>query len=526
MKKAFTLIFSLFFCCLFVFPVAANILPDTDWQTIKTEHFLVFYQRDYEAIAIEALTLLEYYRPQLEAVFRNELKELAVLIEDTGIANGFADPVNYRMSLFYNNPQITSELSGESWLSLVAVHEYVHMLSLSKTGGDVQILQNLFGNLFLPNALINGWLSEGIAVYHESMLSPYSGRLNEGFYDAYIGTLVAEDKLPSIVDASFFPARYPNGAMYLYGAQFFDFLAKEYGEEKLGELFSEHGSSPLSFLTFLVPGIGIDRSAKQVFYKTLPELWDEWHVCEKKRFADFKIEGERLTNHGWNASLTQSLDGEIYYYRSYPLEAGDSSYFQKEIVSYNPETAEINVVIGRRDLANMFTITKDYLYYVTDISVHGYANTSNNGFGTEKVLWRVNRQSGAAEVLFKGPLRSFLPLADGVILYTKARLKKFGSELWLYSTVTQEQKLLCSLDYLVHSMLIYEDTIIAVAGEENRNSNIYQFSLATAEFTELIGSPFSESQISLSEISFSLLQIMIMFIVFIVMISRMVLHID
>lgn len=413
------------------------------------------------------------------------------------MANGFADPVNYRMSLFNNSPQIISELSGESWLSMVAVHEYVHMLSLSKTGGDVQVLQNLFGNLFLPNALLNGWLSEGIAVYHESMLSPYLGRLNEGYYDAFIGTLVAEGKLPSIVDASFFPARYPNGAMYLYGAQFFDFLANEYGEEKVGELFIEHGSSSFSFLTSLVPGIGIDRSAKQVFNKTLPQLWDEWHVYEQKRFSDYKIEGERLTYHGWNASLTQGLDGKIYYYRSYPLEAGATSYLQKEIVDYDPQTEEINVVIGRSDLANMFTITEDYLYYVTEISVHGYANTSNIGFGTEQILRRLNRQSGAEEVLFRDSMRSFLPLSDGDILYTKDRPGEHGSEIWLYSTVTLEKEFLYSLDYLVHSMLAYEDMIIAVAGEKNHNSNIYQFSLDTAEFTELIGSPFSESQISL-----------------------------
>lgn len=73
MKKISSLIFLLFLLLyLFVFPVSANFAPDTDWQTIKTEHFLVFYQRDYEETAMEALTVLEYYRPQLEEAFGNE----------------------------------------------------------------------------------------------------------------------------------------------------------------------------------------------------------------------------------------------------------------------------------------------------------------------------------------------------------------------------------------------------------------------------------------------------------------------
>ena len=474
-------------------PVLAGFSVDVNWQTIKTDHFIIFYQSEYEQTATEALAILEYYRPELEEAFGHELEKLPVLIEDTGIANGFASPVDYRMSLF------STESGHENWLALVGVHEYVHMLSLSKTGGRVRPLENMFGNAFLPNVWLNGWLAEGIAVYHESQISPYMGRVNEGFYDAFTGVLAVENKLPSIVDASFFPDKYPHNAMYLYGAQFFDFLATEYGKEKTGELFAEHGSKLSSYATVIAPGIGIDRSAEEIFNKSLPELWDEWHEYEKNRFRDFEIKGERLTVHGWDASQTQWYQGKIYYYRSYPLKAGNNTFYQKEIVSYDPQTEQTDVIIDRRDLADIsFMVSDDYIYYAVDKSVPGYANTSNNSFGTEKEIIRLHREKGIEEQMLEGSIRSFLPLSEDTILYSKDRTGEYGSELWQYSVTTGEKELLYVLDYLVHSMLAYEEVIIAVAGEKNRNSNIYKFPLETAEFTKLVGGPFTETQISLS----------------------------
>ncbi|MEJ6950743.1 TolB family protein [Natronospora cellulosivora (SeqCode)] len=498
MKKLFYLVLIIFLLFIFIQPLSAN----TNWQTMKTDHFMVLYQRGYEEVATEALAILEYYRPDLEEVFGNELKSVPVLIEDTGSANGYADPFNYRSSLFTSYPPISSSLSGENWLALVAVHEYVHMLSLSSTGGSVENFQRIFGNAFMPNIVLNAWITEGIAVYYESMFSPYSGRLNEGYYDAYIGALVAEDKLPSIVDASFFPNKYPGrSAAYLYGAQFFRFLAEEYGEEKLGEFFAVNGSSMESFASLFFPAIGIDRSASKVFDKTLPELWREWHGYEKDRFADFKMEGERLTYHGWNASQSRWHNEKIYFQRNYPLIAGSINYnrYQNEIVAYKPVTGETEIII--RDLyatGDSLHFLNNSLYYTSYKTRTGFANTSFARLGRVKELNVYNLESEKKEVLFEDSLRAFLPLSEEEILYAKDRKGQFGSELWLYSRGLEKKELLYTFDYLIHEMLLYEDKIITAASERNRNSNIYELSLASGEFTEILGSPFIEARISIA----------------------------
>lgn len=144
-----------------VIPTSAFARPA--WQVVKTDHFTVFYPPELERSAFAALQTLEHFRPFVEALVGNEDYHLPVVIEDTGSANGFTNPVFRRVNLWATPSAPRSTLaSAPNWWSTVAPHEYIHHLSLSRVGGEVRQFRTVLGSLALPNLYAPGWVIEGI----------------------------------------------------------------------------------------------------------------------------------------------------------------------------------------------------------------------------------------------------------------------------------------------------------------------------------------------------------------------------
>ncbi|MDD1475091.1 hypothetical protein MEO41_28045, partial [Dolichospermum sp. ST_sed4] len=163
--------------------------------------------------AREFLKALEYYRPKVENLTQNQAYHLPIIVEDIGtIANGMTDSITNRIFLFTYPPSASSlGTSVQNWATFVGVHEYTHLLHLTKVGGLMEAVKTLFGNNFLPNVYSLGWVDEGITVYSESQLSPYQGRLNDGYYSSYIAARVKDNRFPSILEAAYPPIEYPYG---------------------------------------------------------------------------------------------------------------------------------------------------------------------------------------------------------------------------------------------------------------------------------------------------------------------------
>ncbi|GAH93483.1 unnamed protein product, partial [marine sediment metagenome] len=174
-----------------------------DWKTLKTENFTVIYNSEYYWEAIQTLQNLEYYRQGVIDLTGNNTRNIPVVIEDLGtMSNGFADPFLYNIHIFTYPPGFGSSLEGiENWYRTVSVHEYTHIAHLTKTKGFSKILTGLFGAPFQSNMYAPAWIIEGITVFSESRISPYEGRLNDGFFDSYIGARVHDNKFPSIIEA-------------------------------------------------------------------------------------------------------------------------------------------------------------------------------------------------------------------------------------------------------------------------------------------------------------------------------------
>ena len=472
---------------LLLLPTSASALAE--WKTLKTEYFTVFYQPGFEKQAKEVLQTLESHRPEVEKLTGNRRFHLPVVINDLGImANGLASASFNWVQLFWYPPEAGLIGTVEDWNTLVAVHEYTHILQMTNVGKGPQVLCRLFGNILSPNASIPGWMIEGITVYSESRLWDYQGRLNDGKYDAYIGARVADGRFPSIVDATFGPHEFQLEGIYTFGGVFFNYLATEYGEEKLTEFFNIRGSSWAS----------LDRSAVKVFGKPFPELWEEWEACETERFKDFYIDGEQITRAGWSMGdpvIVEGSDGvgKLYYKTTKPVKtgAGDDCYFI-EIMERNLSTQEEKVIISTTSsFALPLKVVANKLYYGIYEQKPGYANAWFQGYGGVAVLREKDLTSGKDRQILSGEIRAYDLMPDGRILYAEAKRDKFGSNVYLY-TPEEGSKLLYELAYLIDEIAVDGERILFVARENRENTDLYLFSVSTGELKPLVTTPYAE----------------------------------
>ncbi len=479
--------------------LSINVFGWSDWKTIKTEHFTILYKSEYENQAWEVLKTMEHYRPQVEKLTGNKAKHLPMVIEDVGtLTNGMANPIFYNIHLF-TYPPSGSLAFTQNWWSLVGVHEYTHLLHLTKASGIPNLLSSLFGNIYAPNLWSPGWAVEGITVYSESQISPYQGRLNDGYFDAYMGARVAANRFPSLLTATYGPLEFPSGSIYLYGGKFFNYLARTYGEDKFAQFFENYGSSTLSLYSSLLPFIGIDQSAKKVYGKAFPQLWREWGKYESDRFKDFRLEGERITDHGWYVENPAIYGNKIYYQRQYPVKTGPFNQFDfSKIVAKDLTSGEERTVVSTTSFfTTPMRFQEDKLYYGIGEIKPGYANATLNTFGYYSLIYQKDLSTGEEEVLFEDELRAFEVTGDGNILYSKDLRDSFGSQLYLYHPDIQGKELLFKTDYLINEIVADGDKVIVSARKDWENFSLYRLDLNTGDFTALVKTPYVESNLSM-----------------------------
>jgi hypothetical protein len=489
---------------LFIFLIPAASLAG-GWKTLKTEHFTVFYSDGFETEAWQALEILEYYRPEVERISGNEAKHLSVVIDDSGtMSNGFSSPWANQIHLYKYPPWGTFELAeSENWWSLVGIHEYTHHLTLSKTGGLPGLLAKIFGNNLLifprPNYNAPGWIIEGITVYSESQLSPFQGRLNDGLFDAYMGARVQDGRLPSIIDATYEQWEYQMSGIYTYGGEFIDYLAKNYGQEKVTRFFEVNGSNFWSFLLSSFPAIGIDKSAREVFGKSFPQLWKDWQDSEKQRFSDFKMEGEPMTHNGWVISDLKLGNGKLYYQYFYPVKTGSyRNYGFHEIRERDPVANTERVIVSTTSAFSLPLQVKDgILYYGTYEVRPGYANATMQSYGYYSRLHQYDPETGKDRTLLSDELRAYSVLDNGEILFSKDRKSGFGSELYLLAPESGGINLLMDTDYLVDEIVSDSKRVIVAARPDWHNFNLYQFQMETREFIPLAATAYMQNRLSL-----------------------------
>ena len=278
--------------------------PKVPYRTITTPHFYVSFPDGFGEIAIRTARLAEDAWPYFVERYRWEPKgRITILLNDqSDLANGSATVVpNKVITLFVVAPTRISGLEEyDDWLAAVLIHEMAHIFHLDMAYGITWLGRLIFGKYVALNNYHPGWVTEGLAVYEETV-STGAGRGRSSFVDMVLRTAALQDAFIAIDQGYRAYPRWPFGnTAYFFGGRFQLWLAEKYGEDKLLDFHRYYAANPVPFITYL--------PAKLVFGESMESLWlkfEEEETAEALRVRRVieagplaVTEPTRLTFHG------------------------------------------------------------------------------------------------------------------------------------------------------------------------------------------------------------------------------------
>src|SRR5688572_465356 len=309
--------------CIASLPAAAQVRPDKDWRTIRTEHFYIHFSPELEDVARRAAAQAETAYVQLSAPLKQPRGPIGVLVtDDVDYSNGFATPTPTNRIVVYANPPVTESALRftDDYLQLLITHELVHIFHLDRVGGVWSLLQKVFGRV--PMLFVNGyhprWLTEGLAVSYESRLTG-AGRVIGSEHRMLARSAALEHRFPRIDQLSYVYPRFPYGyAAYAYGSLFMDYLADTHGDSAMSA-FIERSSRRL------IPW-DLNGASRRAFRDPLTREFREWAAVLRAELppdAPPMRGWENLTVDGVYASFPRWIDDTTLVYAGTP---GDETY--------------------------------------------------------------------------------------------------------------------------------------------------------------------------------------------------------
>ena len=130
------------------------------------------------------------------------------------------------------------------------------------------MLRHIFGRfpLLFPNLWEPTWAIEGIATYNESKPELGQGRLRGPMYEAWL-RIEHERGFKSLSEMNADGRALPTSKEYLYGAYFYDFLARKYGPDAIYKYIDNYSGN-------ILPRVYSNPVA--VTGKNMDELWREF----------------------------------------------------------------------------------------------------------------------------------------------------------------------------------------------------------------------------------------------------------
>ncbi len=444
----------------------------TRWRSLDSEHFRIVYPEGYGDMARHAAAWIETEREAINKLTGWDPGKVWLVIEDVGMGvNGFANPVGSEIHLFATPPG-GFDISTRDWMRTVGVHEYTHISSMQPVYGVPRVLRFLFGPWVVPNALVPGWMIEGVTVYYESQVEEYEGRLESGFFDANLLNRFAHDIGTRTWDMDGSITQFPGGAIYAYGGPFFEWLVEEKGADKVAEFYRVNGAS--------FPGFFIDRSARRSFGDGFPYLLADWKQAAYERAASWvpaDSASRKLTDKGWYVTGVTTDGARVYYVRgTVKKRAALNANWYVDIVALDPETGEEEVILRPNTFVKTLRVHNGVLYYTASTVRRGFSNTAGQGFGELYQLRSYDLSTGREEKIYEGRIRTFEHLPNGSFLLSVDHPTKPWSELIVVNTEGEIELLVGTGGLLVGEIVVSSDgKVYFTAREQGEHWDIYTF---------------------------------------------------
>ena len=303
-------------------PRAGAVDPNLHWYTLEGAHFKVSYYAGEEQLAQHALNVAEQVALQLDPWlgWQPADKVYVVLSDHVDLPNGLTTSFpRDHIELYVAPPDGLDTLEDfDDWFRLLITHEYTHILQLDKATGAPAFLQKIYGRniLLLPGTFQPTALLEGLAVYDETDPAAHTGRGQSSLYAMYMRAEVERGVRPWSQVTMAGVTQWPEGAIpYLYGINFYQFIAATYGKDKIPQLVDEYSDRLIPFRVGgnLEDVLGDDRDT----------VWSKFTAYLQQRYAapPYPVgtgitEGERLTRHGYDTAESRAAaDGRVFYVR-------------------------------------------------------------------------------------------------------------------------------------------------------------------------------------------------------------------
>ncbi|MBE7437593.1 MAG: hypothetical protein HS115_03985 [Spirochaetales bacterium] len=302
------------------------------WYTLETEHFRIHYPSGQRDAAVRLAPLAEKTHKRLEARYRGGGKKTdVVLVFDSDLVNAFASTAYGldQVVLYLNHPELGQFSRYDSWLELLFVHEYTHIVTtryydLGDLSGLFRILFGIPWNFLAPQGFI-----EGIAVFEESQAG--KGRMKDPLTNMIARTAVLDNSFPDRGEIMSGSHRFPFGShVYLYGGRFQGFLADRYGADRLAAFWRTE-EFPFALDERL-------RTLRVRPYRLEYQDYADGEIAEARRVIDeVSARGvtpyRRLTEDGYSKTDLVFHQGDLFYFAS-PGNA------RPGIFALNPATLE------------------------------------------------------------------------------------------------------------------------------------------------------------------------------------------
>ncbi|HEX3140044.1 MAG TPA: hypothetical protein VHQ87_08315, partial [Rhizobacter sp.] len=268
-------------CCWFAATASAQIIePAKDWQSADSAHFRVNYRSAWRWQAERVAQAAERAYPKITQALAWEPRGRTeiLLINQYDSPNGFSTPLPYNIiGVFLAQPDEGELLDNGEWLDMLLTHELTHTVHLDKMRGVPSVLQTIFGRVpfFVPNIFAPPWTIEGLAVYNESEPAAGRGRLRGPAFEAWLRA-EGQTGFLSLREINADGRALPVNKAYLYGAYFYEYLARQYGAGAIYKEIEHYSGNPPFWPR-------LHTSPYEATGKTMDVLWDEF-------LADLKLQ--------------------------------------------------------------------------------------------------------------------------------------------------------------------------------------------------------------------------------------------
>lgn len=467
------------------------------WEFISGKYVTIYYPHAYYSQAEALLMRLEYYRGNIELYTGYNNQPINVVLQDNGLDTGgsyFTFPE--RMTLHPVCPQSFDWVGTRDFYTLLAVHELTHQLHLSQTSNQCARAVALFGTSFYSNTFVPVWFSEGLAVLVESSIDPYSGRLNDGYFDTVLATLFQTGHDESIAEWGSPYSEYLFGHKpYVYGASFLSFLEKTYGKESLIHFIEQQGRTVKGVSGLLMPQLGFDKTAQQVFGNSFKTIYEEWKEDTINQSVSFKLPKDTLTQTKGRKKFLCRVDDTLYYVQTHFLEPEPHRVFtQSTLMTFNVNTnqSECVALLGS-SVESPLQYSDGALYFLMSDITFGFDNYANAGYGGITKLMKFDCTTSRLTELSRGAIRSFYVKEDHSFILIKEGAHVNSQDC--YVIYNKREQYVGSLAAQLSEWVCVDDVLYCIAKKPNQSWNLYRFDETSIALIPCIETPYSISNL-------------------------------